>query len=218
MKEQKMHDSEAAATWERRWQGSSENSRAGEQLTWLGRRMLAAKKTRLKLLADELGVRSVVEVGCGLGYTLQAYVDAGLDCCGIDISESAVRACQEKGLPVRLQALEETTGLYDLVSSDGMLEHFLHFAPLAAHMVRISRGYVLLIQPNHESFTGKTLVYLAELLRGRINVHEYNYRIKDFIQVFSELGCRVVLNEPLFGDVFRLLLFMQQDNRTDTAV
>lgn len=218
MKKQKRHAADAAATWERRWQGSDEHGKEGERLTWLGRRMLQAKKTRLKQLTGELGIRTVVEVGCGLGYTLAAYVDAGLDCLGIDISENAVRACQRKDLPVRLQSLEKTVGSYDLVSSDGMLEHFLHFAPLAAHMVRISGKYVLLIQPNHESFTGKTLVYLAELLRGRINVHEYNYRMEDFIRVFSDLGCQVVRNEPLFGDVFRLLLFMKKDEGADTSV
>ncbi len=42
-------------------------------------------------------------------------------------------------------------------------------------------GWIKKIQPNHDSFWGKTLAYLAELLRGRENVFEYNYRIKDFV-------------------------------------
>jgi len=218
MRQHNGHDKDAAATWENRWQGAGEKGEAGERLTWLGRRMLRAKKERLQTLARQLGVRTVVEVGCGLGYTLAAYADAGLDCLGIDVSENAVQACRKKGLPARRQSLEETTDQFDLVSSDGMLEHFLHFAPLAAHMVRISKKYILLIQPNHESFFGKTLVYLAELLRGRINVHEYNYRIDDFIQVFSMVDCQIVRNEPVFWDVFRLLLFMKNDNRADTSV
>ena len=45
------------------------------------------------------------------------------------------------------------------------------------HFCRISNKYVALIQPNHESFIGKTAVYFAELLRGHENIYEYNYRI-----------------------------------------
>jgi len=100
---------------------------------------------------------------------------------------------------------------YDLVSSDGMLEHFLNFEPYARHLMRISRRYVLLIQPNHDSFRGKTAAYLAELLRRDENIFEYNYRIKDFISVFSQHGFKVIGNYPIFSDVFKLLLFEKEN-------
>lgn len=88
-----------------------------------------------------------------------------------------------------------------------MLEHFINFEPYARHMMRISRKYVLLIQPNHDSFWGKTLVYLSEILRRNDNIYEYNYRIMDFIGVFNRNGFSLEQNRPVFLDVFRLLLF-----------
>ena len=115
--------------------------------------------------------------------------------------------CRNKGLNVTQRKLEDITEKYDLVSSDGMLEHFLNFEPYAQQLMNISKDYVLLIQPNHDSFWGKTLAYLAELLRDRENVFEYNYRIKDFITVFQNNGFMITGNYPIFCDVFRLLLF-----------
>jgi hypothetical protein len=83
----------------------------------------------------------------------------------------------------------------------------LNFEPYARLLMNISNNYVLLIQPNHDSFCWKTLAYLAELIRGRENVFEYNYRIKDFINVFQNNGFEITKNYPIFRDVFRLLLF-----------
>ncbi len=125
----------------------------------------------------------------------------------VDVSSHAVSVCTNKGLNVTQRKLEDVTEKHDLVSSDGMLEHFLNFEPYALQLMNISNNYVLLIQPNHDSFFGKTIAYLAELIRGRENVFEYNYRIKDFIAVFRNNGFEIIKNRPVFADVFRLLLF-----------
>ena len=77
--------------------------------------------------------------------------------------------------------------------------------------VYVLLGWLKKIQPNHDSFWGKTLAYLAELLRGRENVFEYNYRIKDFISVFENNGFKITENYPIFCDVFRLLLFKKHE-------
>ena len=201
-------------TWDRRWAGSEEK----ERLTLLGKAMFRAKKKALLSLVSEMDPGSVIEVGCGLGHTLEVYVRAGLRARGIDISPSAVAVCRQKGLPAELIPVEAEKGAYDLVSSDGMLEHFLNFEPMAAELTRISRRHVLLIQPNHGSFSGKTLVYFSELLRGHENVFEYNYRIADFIDAFERLGFGLRKNRPVFGDVFRILLFEKKtDDRSPSA-
>ena len=74
-------------------------------------------------------------------------------------------------------------------------------------MCRISKKYVMIMQPNHHSFWGKTLAYLAQLIRGDRIVLEYNYRISDFIDAFEKYGFKVVVNKPVFCDVSRLLVF-----------
>ena len=63
----------------------------------------------------------------------------------------------------------------------------------------IAKGnkYIVLIQPNHESFVGKTTVFLAELFRGHENIFEYNYRISDFVESFRSNGCSLKGNHPI---------------------
>ncbi len=190
-------------TWDKRWEGSEE----AERLTFIGRMMFKAKEKVLTTVIKDISIENVIEVGCGLGHTMEVYKENGLNCVGIDVSHHAVSVCRNKCLNATSKKLEDITEKYDLVSSDGMLEHFLNFEPYARDLMRISNRYVLLIQPNHDSFFGKTLVYLAELLRGNENVFEYNYRIKDFINVFNKNGFSIIKNTPIFLDVFRLLLF-----------
>ena len=189
--------------WQERWDGSEQS----ERLTLLGKQMFKAKQRVIAAALQGLEVKSVLEAGCGLGHTLQVYQQLGLTASGIDISPAAVAVCCNKGLKAEVKALAEVQQQYDLVSSDGMLEHFLHFEPYAVEIMQASRRYVLLIQPNHGSLVGKTLAFLAELLRGDENVFEYNYRIKDFVAVFARHDFVLRQSLPIFMDVFRLLLF-----------
>jgi len=199
-------DEDMYDVWNNRWQGFEKT----ESLTALGRRMFNAKEKALEKAVSGLDIKKVIEVGCGLGNTLSFYQKTGFECIGIDASPNAIAVCNKKGLPAKLQKVEDVNEQYDLVSSDGMLEHFLNFEPYARHLMRISSRFVLLIQPNHGSFCGKTLVYFAELLKKDENVFEYNFRIKDFISVFTKHGFRIIKSQPVFFDVFRLLLFKKE--------
>ena len=196
-------DEQLYGVWDMKWKGAESK----EALTFIGRQVFKAKRKILTDVIKNIKVDTAIEVGCGLGFTMQVFQNLGLDCIGIDVSPYAVSACRRKGLRAELKKLEDITEQYDLVTSDGMLEHFINFQPYAEHLMRISRRYVLLIQPNHGSFWGKTLVYFAELLRGNENVFEYNYRINDFTLFFKNNGFFIEKDLPIFFDVFRLLLF-----------
>lgn len=193
--------------WNNRW----ESSHTGRHSTFLSRRMMKAKKKTLRKILENIEAKTVIDVGCGIGRTLEVFRDVGLDYLGIDASSEAVSICQNKELSVLHKDLEEVEETYDLVFSDGMLEHLLNFVPYAQKMMQISKKYVLLVQPNHGSFMGKTLVYFAELLRGRINVYEYNYRIHDFIDTFEENDFSLNENHSIFMDVYRILLFKRKN-------
>jgi len=199
-------DEDLYDVWDKRWRDDNPFLLQ----TAIGLMMFRAKEKALARTVSGLDIQKVIEVGCGLGHTLSFYQKAGFDCIGIDTSSNAIAVCNKKGLSAVLQRVEDVNKQYDLVSSDGMLEHFLNFEPYARHMMRISSRFVLLIQPNHGSFCGKTLVYFAELFRKDKNVFEYNYRIEDFISVFSKYGFRIIQNRPIFFDVFRLLLFKKE--------
>jgi len=191
--------------WEKRWAGAGR----GRTISFIGKRMFKAKAEVLRDVLKDIPVETAIEVGCGLGYTLEVIQQAGIDVIGIDVSSQAVSHCRKKGLAVSHKDLEQVEDRYDLVSSDGLLEHFLNFEPSAERLMRISKKYVLLIQPNHDSLSGKAVAFFAEILRGRTNVYEYNYRILDFVDVFERHDFRLIKNRAIFFNVFRLLLFKQ---------
>ena len=197
---------ELYTAWEKRW----ENAKKKERVSFLGKRMFKAKKEILGKTLEDLKIENAIEIGCGLGNTLEVFPEKGIPYRGIDISLNAVSFCQKRGFHAIQKNVEDVVDQYDLVSSDGMLEHFLDFEPYAKHMMKISKKYVLLIQPNYDSFLGKTLAYLAEIFRSHQNVYEYNYRIKDFIDVFERNDFKLFRNYPIFFNVFRLLLFKKK--------
>lgn len=189
--------------WQKRWQNAEDN----EQITVLGKLMFKAKQKALTRVLAGIEVQTVLEVGCGLGYTLGYYQAMGFDCHGIDVVQESIDACVRKGLNARLEKIADVSEQYDLVSSDGMLEHFLNFEPYARQIMAASSRYVLLIQPNYSSLTGQTMGYLGAVLRGHVNVYEFNYRLNDFCDVFEANGFGIIQSIPIFTNVFRLLLF-----------
>jgi SAM-dependent methyltransferase len=194
-----------AEKWNKKW-----NS-ANQGLTWVGRLMLRSKQKALREILGKLKISTAIDVGCGLGYMLSTFNDLNINAVGIDTSSAAVKFCQRKNLRAEKKSLEEVDDKYDLVFSDGLLEHFLNFEPLAKKMTEISNKYVLIIQTDHASFWGKTSIYFAELLRGSKNVLEYNYRIEDFVSVFKKHNFDLISNKKIFGGIFRHLLF-RKDN------
>ena len=194
--------------WDQRWAGENDSNK----VTIIGRLMFRAKSRLLAEVVPGLGGKSIIDVGCALGYTLEALCATGIETVGIDVSQNAVKACKARGLPVQHRDVKEVDERFDIVFSDGMLEHFINFEPFVEEFCRISNRFVVLIQPNHQSFIGKTAVYLADLIRGEDIVYEYNYRLTDFIRIFDEHNFRIEKNIPVFGDCFRLLVFEKKSS------
>jgi len=199
----RLNERDPAETWEKRWAAAGR----GLGLTGLGRWMLRAKTRALRDALSGMEAASMIEVGCGLGHTGLVFRRAGLDYFGIDLSPTAVSVSRSRGLRAERMDLRDVRDAFDLVASDGLLEHALDFEPLARDMMRISRRFILLIQPNHESVPGRLLARLSEIFRGRTNVREYDHPIGDFVRVFAAGGFALVRSVPVFADVFRLLLF-----------
>jgi SAM-dependent methyltransferase len=83
----------------------------------------------LRPFLPEPGEFRVLDIGCGMGFALQAMRDAGFgDVYGIDISAEQVAACKGKGLPVELVCdsagfLRKHHGVFDIVLLMDVLEH-----------------------------------------------------------------------------------------------
>ena len=68
----------------------------------------------------------LLDIGCSLGYALEAGRRLGLDPVGLDLSETARRACHEQGFEAvdgSMNALPFEAGRFDLVLMKHVLEH-----------------------------------------------------------------------------------------------
>ncbi|RLJ02603.1 MAG: hypothetical protein DRP11_02845 [Candidatus Aenigmatarchaeota archaeon] len=163
-------------TWDDVW-------REGESLNIFGRRLRREQAKAIKKFLPK-NVKNVLDVGCGLGRTMDVFMECGLDVVGIDVSPTSIKICKSKGLNVFLMDGSKTdfeNRSFDLVFSDGLLEHFEDFEPFVKEWCRIADRYVMLTQPNHFSVLGRILKSL-----NRHTVKEYSYRIIDFERVFKK--------------------------------
>jgi len=190
--------------WDKYWQQKY-------SITPTGKLILRSKQKILRRLVPSLDCKTAIDVGCGQGYCLEVFQKLGLETKGIDISPTAVQICQRKGLRnVSLEKLEEAEGKYDLVFSDGLIEHFRDFVPYAKHLMRLSNRYVLIVQSNHDSFLAKILLFLSERFGSGRLIPELDYKIPEFVSVFERNGFQLAEEKLIFFDTFKFLLFQKK--------
>lgn len=110
----------------------------------------------------------VLDIGCSLGYGIEAGRRLGIDAAGTDISEFAVKTCRERGLRAEIASLEELPFKDDefgVVTMRHVLEHTPQPAVALAEVRRVLTpgGVVLIAVPN--------LTYWKGLFRRR----QYRY-------------------------------------------
>lgn len=188
--------------WENHWR-----KKKNHRMTFLGRLITRQKQGKLLKLALEFQFINMIDIGSGLGFCLEIFHRAGIKTTGIDISKTAVEVCLKKGLDVSQKSVGEIDGQYNLVFSDGLLEHFISFRRYIRELVRISNKYVLIIQSDHQTVIMRLFLLLEQIFRKDKNVYEYNYRIRDFLNAFEENGCKLIKQVPVFCSAFKILLF-----------
>ena len=105
-------------------------------------------------------VETILELGCGFGQNLRAFMNAGYKkVSGLDISEQAVAYCQSQGLPVVMGDVMQYAGKkYDCVLMSHVLEHLPkdHVIPMLRKIrsdVLKEHGKLVLMVPNAQSNT-----------------------------------------------------------------
>lgn len=90
------------------------------------RRRIRKSRSQILDVLNHTPSGPLLDVGCSLGYTLQAASDLGLPATGVDISEHAVKVCREKGFAAEIGTFQElpfADGSFQIVIMKHVLEH-----------------------------------------------------------------------------------------------
>lgn len=96
---------------------------------------------------------SLLEVGCSIGYTLEAARNREIEHLGIDISKYAVEFCNNLGLNASLSSLEQLKNAnkkYDIIFMQHVLEHFEDPFAVLKNCIELlnEQGILLILVPN----------------------------------------------------------------------
>ncbi|GEM_PF-1708351 len=195
----KNDDNPVVNGWDQIWQGYRAPN-------FFGRRLHAERiKTLRKVLAGiSLPLTaSIVDAGCGSGSTLSilrrlGYAKAiGIDAAVNSLKISAQLFGFQTDKDVFLRDIKQTgfaDGSFDMVFSQGVLEHYENRSDaleIVKEMCRISRRYILLVQPDQTSLTGR-LKELWHSLSGASWEKEYRYTRTDYTSMLDKCGFRLV--------------------------
>lgn len=75
---------------------------------------------------DDLGVKTLLDVGCGRGGFMQRMVSDGITCKGVDLSSVMVEECKLLGLDAECIDVSQVSGKYDAVVSIFDVLNFLN--------------------------------------------------------------------------------------------
>ena len=162
----------------------------------------------------------VIELGCGSGTVLKVFRDMGFKhSIGVDISRSAIRkACElygfREGRDVYVMDAKNTvfpSKSFDIVSEEGLWEHFRNYEPFIREACRLSRRYVLAVQPDHFTLTGALLKWGWELfMRHMGGIREYSYPLKHYIQLMNHYGFKLVKTIPTLLHEEKYMIFKRK--------
>lgn len=171
-------------------------------LNWFGKRLVKKQRKILEKILDELNLEKdskIIDVGCGTGRTLSFFRSLGYEgSIGIDVSENSLKLCQEIfGFELKKDVFYADgsntnfeDGRFDLVFSEGLLEHFKDFFNFVKEFSRISKQYILIFQPNPGSLFGRAKRFFQKI-RVTSWEFEYLYNKNSYTEAFEKFGFRL---------------------------
>ena len=157
----------------------------------------------------------ILDVGCGLGMTMDYFISKKNRVLGIDITPQSVKENRNRGLDV-LEAdarhLSFQDNLFDLVYSLGVIEHFSETELALKEKVRVCKpgGVVVAVVPYLY-----TPYYLGGIIFEFLTRTKYDFRTTygkvfskmDFREMLERAGCENVQVYPYYGAPFLRVIF-----------
>ena len=172
-----------------------------EDISLLGKFMFKVDRRKIFSLleyADLTPKSTVLDVGCGTGNTLKLIRGLGYEnSIGCDVAESSIRLCEKNGLErnkdVFLEDIVKSSWKrdFDLVFSEGSIEHYNKIQPIVDGICKASRKYVLTCMPNLESQYW-VLFEMTLKMMGRKHAKDYNHSEDEYLKAFKKAGFKLV--------------------------
>ena len=146
--------------WEKYWKDSEELESSG---TVVGNWLRSYRLNRVREIMSTFPRSvSILDMGCGGGKVLLLFKEMGFkNLTGIDFSESSVERCLNLGFKnVYLMDAKNTSfpnQSFDIIFEEGLWEHFSDPRPYMLEATRLSKQYIVAIQPNHFTLFGKLM-------------------------------------------------------------
>lgn len=141
------------------------NKQKHESRNPIQRALIGRFKSQAIRLVQQVGPRSILEVGCGEGYMLDAFARGGVSASllGVDFSAEAIADARRRlGTRAELEArdareLADDGRVFDMVMMLEVLEHIPDPAQMLPILERLTRRYLLLSVPWEPMFRGLNL-------------------------------------------------------------
>lgn len=171
-----------------------EDAHAKEQEYFRGDKYHLARQTFI-----ECGAKRILDVGCGEGAFLKFCMESGIECFGIEISQSAIEAAKRSDLNVFKLNIDEEEFPFEQESFDAIfcgevIEHVFDPDHLLDECLRVLRpdGILILTTPNLSSWFNRILLLfgyqpLFTEVSTRYGVgHPFNFWLKaGHIRIFT---------------------------------
>ena len=146
-------------TWDKFW---------GQSELWLTALRFTPTYRKIVRIFRKMAISQdvkILDIGCGSGKLTQFWYQTSCDVLGIDISDEALKFTNSKGIKVikaSVRNLPFKDGEFELVYSDGLLEHFPDPEPILAEIFRVSKKYIFTLIPR-TTLLNKALVTIFRI-------------------------------------------------------
>jgi SAM-dependent methyltransferase len=163
-------------------------------------RTATARVGRIARLLESESPRSL-DVGCSLGYFVEAACRLGWDAYGVDVSGDAVRFCRHRGLRCQIVAgayLPYPDGYFDVLTAWHVIEHVRDVAQTLDEWARVLRPGGVLVLETPDSDCLKLKLRGGSYARFWALGHTYTFNRQNLIP-FVEAAGLTVASAPFFA-------------------
>lgn len=181
------------------------------------RKVSLKSKTKLVIKSSGKSIGSLLDIGAGTGYFLNAVKSTGWSVKGIEKSESTrLQAKAKFGLDClpsdSLFDLDEKS--FDVITMWHVLEHVekLDDTVTTLHKILKPDGVALIALPNKESFDARH--YKGDWAAYDVPRHLWHFSIPDFTRLADKHGFVVTQVKPMYFDGFYISMLSEQNKGT----